>query len=90
MMSQSKIVTYDLCTPGKNYDALIDAIKSYPFAERVCLSAWIIRSQENCTAVRDHLLRFMDKNDRLFVAALTGEAAWHNVMCGSDKIYKKF
>jgi hypothetical protein len=89
-MIQSMLVTYDLCNPGKNYDGLINAIRAYPFAECVCLSAWIIKTADTCTSVRDYLLLFMDSNDRLFVAALTSEAAWHNVMCGTDRIQNKF
>lgn len=89
-MADSKIVTYDLCKPGKDYASLIKAIESFPFAQKVCLSTWVIKTPLDCTAVRDLLLRHMDNNDRLFVAALTGEAAWHKAICGTENIKGKF
>jgi hypothetical protein len=30
----------------------------------------------------------MDTNDKIFVAALTGEAAWKNIICGNDSAKK--
>lgn len=33
-------------------------------------------------------MQVMDSNDRLFVATLTGEAAWYNVICDSDFLKK--
>ena len=34
--------------------------------------------------VRDKLLAHMDGNDRIFIATLTGAAAWNNVLCDSE------
>lgn len=37
-----------------------------------------------CTQVRENMLGYTDNNDRLFVAELTGVAAWHKVVCTNE------
>ena len=68
-MTSAKIVTYDLCNPGQNYAALIDRIKQYPKVSKVTESCWLISTTWSCAKVRDDLTRFMDTNDKIFVAA---------------------
>lgn len=77
----SKIIEYDLCAPGKNYDDLYEAIKAYGIWARITKSTWFVKTTDSCVTVRDNLLKYMDKNDRIFVAELTGIAAWNNVIC---------
>ena len=81
------IVTYDLRNPGKNYSSLINKIKSYQYS-KICESVWIIRSSNNSSTIRNSLLNEIDSNDCLFVAKLSGEAAWHNCIDSSDNIKK--
>ena len=83
-MANSKIITYDLCSPGRNYDALYEKIKSYGTWAHICESTWIISTTDSCSDIRDNLKSVIDSNDRLFVAALTGGAAWSNVLCKSN------
>lgn len=80
----SKIITYDLCAPGRNYDKLIDHLKTYPSWARITESTWFISNSDSSSALRDKLASYIDSNDRLFVAELTGVAAWQNVRCKSD------
>lgn len=80
----SKIITYDLCAPGRKYDQLIDHIKTYSSWARVTESTWVIASNDSCVTIRDTLKTYIDSNDRLFVGELTGVAAWSNVRCDSD------
>ena len=82
----SKIISYDLCAPGRNYDELYKAIKSYGTWAHITESTWFIKTDETCVQVRNKLMTHMDKNDRIFVAALTGSAAWHNVLCDSASL----
>lgn len=84
----SKIIEYDLCTPGKNYDELYKAIKSYGVWAHITESTWFVKTTESCVQVCNKLLTHMDSNDRLFVGELTGEAAWRNVLC-QDEYLKK-
>lgn len=80
----SMIVVYDLCTPGRNYNKLYEAIKSYSEWAHITESTWFIKTSSSCEQVRDKLKSQMDSNDRLFVGELTGDAAWRNVLCKSD------
>lgn len=80
------LITYDLRKQGANYSDLIGAIKKYPKAVKVCESVWLIKALSSCMQVREKLNRYIDGNDRLFVANLTGEAAWRNVIGGTETI----
>lgn len=64
------IVTYDLNKAGKNYDGLIEAIKSYGSYCKVQKSAWFIDTKKTTAEVRDHLSKQIDKDDELFVGDL--------------------
>ena len=82
----SKIIEYDLRMSGRNYDALFEVIKGYDAWARVTESTWIVKSSFTCSQIRNSLLSIVDSNDRIFVAELTGTAAWANVICGSEKL----
>ena len=83
-MANSKIITYDLCKEGRNYDGLYAYIKSFPKWAKITESTWFVSSDETCVRIRDKILTIVDSNDRVFVAELTGTAAWHGVICNSD------
>ena len=70
------IITYDLYKPGQNYDELIKAIKTYYWC-KIAESAWVVTTTKSSSEIRDHLKSKIDKNDKLFVGKLTGEAAWY-------------
>ena len=80
-MPTSKIITYDLRLSDKNYDALYEKIKSYGVWARICESVWFIKTSDSVVEVRDNLFSVLDTDDRLFVAELSGSAAWFNAMC---------
>lgn len=75
-MMKSLIVTYDLCGKGKNYDELYERIKQYGTWAHITESSWFIKTSSSCSTVRDHLGAVLDHDDALFVAELTGSAAW--------------
>lgn len=83
-MSKSKIITYDLCTPGRDYSDLYDYIKSFSAWAHITESVWFISSEKSCVDIRNDLNKLTDSNDRIFVAELTGVAAWRNTICKSD------
>tara|TARA_A100001391_G_scaffold136353_1_gene95003 strand:+ start:22382 stop:22657 length:276 start_codon:yes stop_codon:yes gene_type:complete len=70
------IVTYDLIKSGQNYACITKKLKSYPTHWHMQGSVWIIRTSETAKQIRDGLKSCLDSNDKLFVAALSGEAAW--------------
>jgi hypothetical protein len=47
-------------------------------------STFIVKTDWTWMQVRDDLNRFLDANDRIFVAELAGIAAWRNVICTAD------
>lgn len=83
-MSTSKIVSYDLCNSGKNYNDLYEYLRKFPAWARITESTWFISSNKSCAAIRDEIKDIVDCDDRIFVAELTGVAAWYNVLCKSD------
>ncbi len=84
----SMIVEYDLRSPGRNYDELYKAIKSYGVWAHVTESTWFIKTNDTCVQVCNKLAAHMDGNDRIFVAALSGVAAWRNVICDGEYLKK--
>lgn len=70
------LVSYDLVKPGKNYDDLITALKTYPNWWHHLGSTWCIVSPNTAAQIRDHLSQHIDQNDRLLVVRSAGEGAW--------------
>lgn len=83
-MANSKIITYDLCNSDKNYNELYEYLHSFTVWAHITESTWFVSTNKSCVAVRDELLKILDSDDRVFVAELTGTAAWQKVMCNSD------
>ena len=78
------IILYDLRAPGRNYEELYQAIKSYGTWGKLTESAWAIVTIEDCTQIRDYLMRYVDKNDRIMVVKSGQEAAWNNAIARND------
>lgn len=78
------IVSYDLRQPGRNYNALYEALRTYNQWARVNESVWAIVTPSSAVQVRDHLAQHVDANDRLFVIKSGVEAAWRNSICKSE------
>jgi hypothetical protein len=74
------LVSYDLRTPGKDYQRLWDHLKSYSDYFKPLESLWLIKTSSSAKEGRDEIKQFMDSNDRLIVINVTGrEAAWNNL-----------
>lgn len=80
----SKIIEYDLKKSGRNYNAVYEIIKSYPKWAHITESIWFVKTSDSCVQIRDKIMKEIDSNDTVFVATLTGEAAWHNVICENE------
>ena len=80
------IVSYDLRkepdTAG--YDAIYNALQSYPDWAWILESVWIVEGT-SAKKIRDHLSKFLDDNDGLVVAELTGELCYQRVRKGTSK-----
>lgn len=78
------IVAYDLRTPGRNYQELYAALKSFESWGKITESVWAVISQNESAEIRDFLLKFMDANDRLLVVNTGDNAAWHNTLAKNE------
>lgn len=72
-------VSYDL-RRQRNYQNLYDALSTYPQAVRILESIWLLTTSRSAVEIRNHLSQHIDGDNRLFVAALTGEAAWSGLL----------
>ena len=75
---------YDLRKPGRDYNMLYSAIKSYAHWGKITESTWAVVSESDAFAIRDHLMKFIDSNDRLMVIRSGQHAAWVNAMASND------
>jgi len=69
------LISYDLNSPGQNYDNLIKHIKGHYSWCKVLKSAWAVSTSKSTTTVRDECKSYLDANDDLFVVNITG-AGW--------------
>ncbi|MGA2631536.1 MAG: hypothetical protein ABSG54_15160 [Terriglobia bacterium] len=78
------LISYDLDKPGQDYPRVIAELERLG-AMKILYSEWILNSTDTAVALRDHLSKFIDGNDMLLVAGLTGEAAWTGLMVPAEK-----
>lgn len=69
------LVSYDLVAPGRNYDELLDHLRSYSGYCNPLESFWLVRTSFSETEVRDKVANFLDSNDKLLVMDVSGDAA---------------
>ena len=77
------IISYDL-RQQRDYDSLYEAIKSYGTWAHIAESTWAVVTSSSAVAVRDHLSKHVDADDRIFVVKSGVEAAWRNVICRNE------
>jgi RNAse (barnase) inhibitor barstar len=69
------LIGYDLIKPGKDYSKLIDHLKGYGTYWHNLDSTWFIRTTKTAAELRTELKHYIDANDRVLVAEVTG-ADW--------------
>lgn len=71
------LVGYDLNTPGKDYERLIEYLKSFGTWGHHLDSTWLVRRRVTAAQLRDEVRKRVDANDEVLVVAVTGDpAAW--------------
>lgn len=71
------LIGYDLNKSGQDYKDLIDKIKAtFSTWWHHLDSTWIVKSDLSAVQIRNLLKPFIDSNDELLVASLSGESAW--------------
>jgi len=78
-MKKVYIITYDLSNPGRNYEALLKLIKSYPAWARLGGSSYLVLTEQSTVQIRDYLTPALDTNDSLFVGLMSNVAAWRGL-----------
>lgn len=80
------IIAYDLCRPGRDYEALYRALKSFPGWGHLTESTWAVVSELSTVQIRDYLMHFVDANDRLLVILSGRSAAWTKLLASDSWI----
>jgi hypothetical protein len=73
------LISYDLLTPGKNYDPLIDALTQQG-AKRVLLSQWTLNTYCSPKQIRDWARRYMDNNDRILISEINSNRSCYGTL----------
>jgi hypothetical protein len=76
---QVLIVTYDLYEPGKNYEGLLQRIKSLGVWARLGYSCYLVYTQSDPVSARNQLIDALDTNDALYVGIAPPPSAWHGL-----------
>lgn len=73
------IVSYDLHTPGKDYQTLWDELKRLN-GFRCLESVWSVDvTSQSAAELRNHLRSFVDSSDRLLALRLGDWATWNAI-----------
>lgn len=73
-------ISYDLNSPGQNYENLIASIKSLGDWAKIHKSYWFVKSRYSAQQAADLLWARMDGNDTLYVVDPTANnATWRNL-----------
>ena len=76
------LVSYDLRSPNRNYEALYEAIKTYPGWAHPLESVWLINTVETTKAVVDKLRTKLDADDKIVAMSLAGN--WTSLNLGKE------
>ncbi|TAE08930.1 MAG: SinR family protein [Bacteroidetes bacterium] len=82
------VVIYDLKQPTQEYTELWEELKSHNAWGKLTDSSWAVVTEENAVEIRNHLAKFIGKEDRLFVVKSGGSAAWYNPKANKDWLKK--
>ena len=73
-------ISYDLKSPGQNYDRVITAIKGLGSWAKVQYSLWFVSSTYTAKQAAEIVRRAQDSNDTLIVIdATNNDAAWYGL-----------
>ncbi|NKC21125.1 hypothetical protein KIJ96_20310 (plasmid) [Pseudoalteromonas piscicida] len=85
-MSNNLFISYDLNSPGQDYEKVIEKIKSLGSWAKVQKSLWFVSSSFTPELAAKSIWSVMDNNDSLIVVdAKNNDAYWFNL---SDEVSK--
>ncbi|MQX74690.1 SinR family protein [Sinorhizobium medicae] len=84
------MIGFDLNKEGKNYSARHEALTGrikelFGTFWRHLDSTWLVKTQMSAKDIRDDLSTFLDEDDELLVAGMSGEGAWHGFKQSGSK-----
>jgi hypothetical protein len=83
-------ISYDLNSPGQNYDRLIEGIKALGTWAKIHKSYWYLSSNHTAQEVAEHLWKLMDDSDSLYVVdASNNSASWFNIPEGNTEFIQE-
>ncbi|MAZ66748.1 MAG: hypothetical protein CMF25_06525 [Kangiellaceae bacterium] len=79
-MPNNLFISYDLNSPGQNYEAVVSAIKSLGSWAWLQKSVWYVNSSYSADAAGTRVIMSMDRDDSLLVIDATNNSAyWRNI-----------
>lgn len=84
MQKHCYLVSYDLCQPNRDYQELYSVLKGFEHWGKLTESFWAIVSVKDEIEIRNLLMKYIDKSDRLIVTRCSGHAAWVNLMASNE------
>lgn len=79
-MANNLHISYDLNSPGQNYDAVIERIKQLGSWAKIHYSFWYVDSAYNASQAVEYIKPALDANDRVYVVDATNNvAAWNTL-----------
>ncbi|MFJ9449132.1 hypothetical protein [Herbaspirillum sp. NPDC101397] len=87
IMPRKVTVGYDLIAPAQKYDRIINAIYLLGTTTKVLLSQFEVETDLSCDAVFDHLSKYVDSDDKLYVAEVVNSRRSYNSLFSSALSY---
>ena len=78
------LITYDLNSPGQNYEKLVGKIKKFDAWARLSESSYAVRTDLAPTRIFEILKPYVDPNDQIYLINLTRPFAGQ----GSEEVNK--
>lgn len=78
------IISYDLCQPDRDYEALYQVLRSFPNWGKLTESTWAVVTSKTAVEIRDFLRNYIDSNDRLIVILSGRSAAWTRLLADNE------
>ena len=79
-MANNLHISYDLMSPGQNYDGVVSKIKELGNWAKIEYSFWYVNSSYTAAQARDHVIQALDAGDKLYIVdASNGMSAWHGL-----------
>ncbi|MFP4474892.1 MAG: hypothetical protein ACLFOY_04990 [Desulfatibacillaceae bacterium] len=84
----SYLIRVDMRAENNDYARLRDAMQTFSGCWNESDDMWVVRTSLNAAEIRDFVKQFTDPSDGVFVAGLSGEAAWRGFSDEGSQLLK--